>query len=239
MVAQFYLLFPLLLANRRWRFACVGLLALAGEIWIWIEPHTWLYGYEQPFRTDMNMHYLLWGGLLGMLLTRPAVLRAAKQHCTPVIAFGATLIILLICHVVGAFVICPGHGFFPAHDKFFRGDVEAVLLLMPFWMIATMLHPLSWSSRLLELPPLRFLGRIALSLYMWHIPFFLVRLPGASPQSNNTHGFLTHAPWNYLVSIALATVSYYLIELPGLRLGYRLAPSLPGRPELVKPAVSQ
>lgn len=62
------------------------------------------------------------------------------------------------------------------------------------------LTPSSLPARILRLPPIRWMGKISYSLYLWHYPVILV--------------FPTH-PWVALLTTLLAaTVSFYLVESP-------------------------
>jgi peptidoglycan/LPS O-acetylase OafA/YrhL len=85
-----------------------------------------------------------------------------------------------------------------------------------------MLHPRSWSTRVLELRPLRFIGRISYSIYLWHILFYsAIDLP---PVSSHVLLVLSERPWKYVCTLVVAVASYYLIEKPLVRMGHRLAP---------------
>jgi peptidoglycan/LPS O-acetylase OafA/YrhL len=67
------------------------------------------------------------------------------------------------------------------------------------------------SSRVLELPHLRFIGRISYALYLWHVPLF--RLSGT------TYAGTAALPWIGLAS-ALAVISTLVLEEP-LRRAWR------------------
>lgn len=77
-----------------------------------------------------------------------------------------------------------------------------------------------WGSRLVrwpfELPPLRFIGLISYSLYLWHVPFIDSLLPGV-------------AAWPLALRVAGAFVtaylSYQLVERPFLKRRHRETPS--------------
>ncbi len=109
-------------------------------------------------------------------------------------------------------------------------------VLAPIALIAsTLLHPGSQLSRWLELAPLRFIGRISFGLYLWQSLFFTGRFLKVNPL-----GVLGDAPWNFLMTGALAIASYYLVEKPCMRLGHKLArPALEGRPELAQAYAQQ
>ncbi len=73
--------------------------------------------------------------------------------------------------------------------------------------------PLGLVGRLLNSTPLRFIGTLSYSLYLWQ-QFFLDR--------NSTH-FLNAFPLNLGMAVLAALGSYYLIESPFLRLKERFA----------------
>jgi peptidoglycan/LPS O-acetylase OafA/YrhL len=78
--------------------------------------------------------------------------------------------------------------------------------------------PQTWSGRLLNLRPVAFLGVISYSLYLWQQPFL----------NKRSHAFLTAFPQNVLLAVAVALLSYYVIERPALRLRARLESRLLG-----------
>jgi peptidoglycan/LPS O-acetylase OafA/YrhL len=83
--------------------------------------------------------------------------------------------------------------------------------LMPCLIVATILNPHTWLGRLLEGPVIRWIGRLSYSLYIWQQLFTVQRM----------------LPWYSLQLVALfgvAALSFYGIEKPMIRLGYRLAP---------------
>ena len=70
-------------------------------------------------------------------------------------------------------------------------------------------------TRILELPPITWIGKLSYSLYLWQQPFSLVCEPP---------GWLRFFPWNLLASVILAHVSYFVVEQPFLLLRTRLHP---------------
>jgi peptidoglycan/LPS O-acetylase OafA/YrhL len=84
----------------------------------------------------------------------------------------------------------------------------------------------------LETNVFRFIGRISYSLYLWHILFFF-RIDPSTDVANRVMLALSGRPTKQIVALLVATLSYYFIEKPMVRLGHRLAPAAsPGRPEL-------
>jgi peptidoglycan/LPS O-acetylase OafA/YrhL len=89
-------------------------------------------------------------------------------------------------------------------------------VLIPMILAGTLLHPKWLVSRVLDWPPIAWIGRISYSLYIWQ-QLFLV--PGWEYPAH----WWTRLPWNLAALLAVACVSYYVIETPLLRVGGRLA----------------
>lgn len=80
-------------------------------------------------------------------------------------------------------------------------------------------------ARWLDLAPFRFLGKISLSVYLWHYPVLI--LLGRSrflAADDNVSGMLSNVVLAMAVTIALSMVTYYLIEKPALNLTKRYRP---------------
>jgi peptidoglycan/LPS O-acetylase OafA/YrhL len=94
------------------------------------------------------------------------------------------------------------------------GDLGLALISLALVYLATTTGP-SLVRRFLELPPLRFLGRISYGVYLYHL--FLIPVGRAladrasePPPSRGLSMFLAYGA----ISVALATVSWYAIEAP-------------------------
>ncbi|HLI77406.1 MAG TPA: hypothetical protein VKV02_10715, partial [Acidobacteriaceae bacterium] len=114
----------------------------------------------------------------------------------------------------------------------FTSHPEVFFYTCGFWIVATVLHPRSWTTRFLEVKVLRYVGRLSYSLYLWHILFFITSDP-VTRVTNPALLFLASRPSRYLATAAVALLSYYWIEKPLIRLGHRLAPpATPGHADL-------
>jgi peptidoglycan/LPS O-acetylase OafA/YrhL len=96
-------------------------------------------------------------------------------------------------------------------------QASAISLFTPGVVLGTVLKSESLGTRILEWTPLRFVGRISYSLYLWQQLFFTQRFLEGQPL-----GRLEAWPLNFVLTLLLAVLSYYLVERPFVRLGHRL-----------------
>jgi peptidoglycan/LPS O-acetylase OafA/YrhL len=215
---HFYLLLPgLLVLAKGKRVQLLGCLSLLFVVWELVVMHfsalrvtaVWL-------RTDLRLHALLIPALFAVLLTRPQIRQKALDWARPWVVLPLFVLAAILTSVTHSSVI----------------QVLGPLLVpvgFPLIVISTMLHPQAWVTRLLEVAPIRFVGRISYSLYLWQqLFFFNDHTPAAWPMSK-----LQLFPLNYLAAFACALASYYLIERPLIRVGHRIAhPVTPGHADL-------
>ncbi|MFN8358123.1 MAG: acyltransferase [Spirosomataceae bacterium] len=106
---------------------------------------------------------------------------------------------------------------------FFPHRPYAVYRLIWFGILGvlTLLNTIPFRSqanvwmKLLSWPVLQFIGKISYGIYLVHYPIYYVF--GLSPMQTSMTTQPLLVLWAILISIALATVSYYLIEKPILR----------------------
>jgi peptidoglycan/LPS O-acetylase OafA/YrhL len=173
--------------------------------------------------TQENLHYLMVPAFLAVLLRHAHWRSLAVRYLFP----GRIMLVFLAWVVLRS-------GRQALHGSL-RGDLVLLcfLTILPLLVIATMLHPQCWTTRLLELKGVRFIGKISYSLYLWHVVTFIERMSPDANVANPTPHWFTHAPWNYLPAFACAILSFYLVERPMMRIGHRLAPpATPGRQDL-------
>jgi peptidoglycan/LPS O-acetylase OafA/YrhL len=151
-------------------------------------------------RTDTVIGGLLLGCVFTLALRREKMMAFAKATLYPWVAllYAAAVFARLTFH----------------HS---RSDHALEITVYPLLLVSTMLHPGSLTSRVLELSPIRFVGRISYSLYLWQELFFdplVVPAPGS---------FRSHTLLCWCATFACAIASYYLIETPLIRYGHRVA----------------
>ncbi len=178
-------------------------------------------------QTQMMVGFLLFPALLALLLREPRVLTFAKRWLRPWVAYGATACVMVLFGLREF----GWHGML--HPLTHPVDtINTVLFGCAFWVIATALHPRSWSTQLLEWAPLRFVGRLSYSIYLWHVLLFTTPARGVTL-------WISERPYRYLGTVALSLASYYLVEKPMIRLGHRIAPpATPGHADLRMPPVT-
>jgi peptidoglycan/LPS O-acetylase OafA/YrhL len=201
---HFYLVWPALLllcGLRRGLWAAVGV-ALGVAVWRRVELldmiarlHT-----VDPLyfvRTDLRIDAIMWGAALALLLARPGARAWLEANLTPLVSLAVVALYLLVVRV------------FDGRPTIWES------MLVPLMIGSTMLRPGSRVGRLLESPPMRWLGRLSYSLYLWEL-FFVFR---GVPQ---TLGIAQRFPLNLVLTFACASASYYLVERPLIRVGHRL-----------------
>jgi peptidoglycan/LPS O-acetylase OafA/YrhL len=215
---HFYLIWPMLLiAVKPKRAGKVAfLVAMAVFVWRLIEGHFhWLATILPPanlfVRTDTRMDALLWGCLAAIYF--PAIKRYStrirfSQLWLPILA---TLLVIEKLHPAGLILL------------------RAVLL--PALVLSTVIQPTSLLGRILEWQPLRWIGTISYSLYLWQ-ELFLPEL--ASEKAHGAFHYLQQPPWNVLAILICACLSRYLIEIPMTRLGHRISASPLALPRAVE-----
>ena len=204
---HFYLLWPtalVLLGKFRARWFAVGL-ALTIAAWrMWEFQAHWLDRIIPNLligcRTDIRLDALLLGCLAALLLEKDSARTWFAENFKTwmwllcVLAYA----ILQLTQKVRTYSI-----------------VESALL--PLIIAGTVYGQRMWVNTLLESRPLKWVGRLSYSLYLWQQLFSV-------PQPGSKLGWIQHWPWSIGMIFLMAWLSYKLVERPFIRLGHRLAP---------------
>jgi len=224
---HFYLILPgiLVLFRARRISVLVWLIAAFSAYRLMLHSHPgwfeYMAGKGATQRTELRINALLFPALLAILLRKPDFHRFATRWLKPVIVIPALMAVFAAAYFAAPKPPSPYSSLF----------VNLTSFGFPFLIVCTMLHPASYVSRFLELAPLRHLGKISYSIYLWQQLFF-VREQGSMgvqwPLS-----LAQNWPWCLVGVLLIANASYYFVERPFMRLGHRLAPpATPGRSDL-------
>jgi peptidoglycan/LPS O-acetylase OafA/YrhL len=226
---HFYLLWPAalaVLAPQRARVAAV-LSALVIGAWRNWDAAMRLMASVFPssiseHRTDSRLDSLLWACVVGLsfpLLSK--TLRRVRFGYFAPIVFGVLLLL---------------SGALKSEGVGTAAQSIARPILIPLMIASTVAFPGGLVGRFLDLLPMRFVGKISYSLYLWQQPFFIL-------DSAATSGLKAwqHWPLAPLGVVGCALASYYLVERPLIWFGGRLQHQLhpkprSGAPEQLPPA---
>jgi peptidoglycan/LPS O-acetylase OafA/YrhL len=205
---HFYLLWPALLIAVKPKHAAKVAFPLAMLVFGWreVQLHAGLFPgiFVVPNAltcTDTRIDALLWGCLAAIYF--PAIRRTFERVDLPQL-WLPILAILLVAEQMRAPCLILWRS-----------------ILLPLLLLSTVIQPTSLLGRVLEWQPLRWIGTLSYSLYLWQELFL-------TPESMEAHSAfrnLQHWPWNVLAILTCAILSRYLLEIPMNRLGHRLSAS--------------
>jgi peptidoglycan/LPS O-acetylase OafA/YrhL len=214
---QFYLLWPLamvlLLRHFRGRLGhlamAISAVTVASAIWMGVlyrpgvDPSRLYYG------SDTRLSTLLVGALLA-LFWRPAAIAhgGVRRH-------GRLFDLVGLAALAGI-----GLFFLQAHETsgaLYRGGFLALAVVSAL-VVAAATHPGTATGKALGVGLLTWIGVRSYALYLWHWPVFVVTRPGVDVPLRG---------WPLLalrlgVTVALADLSYRLVETPVRQMGFRL-----------------
>ncbi len=131
--------------------------------------------------------------------------------------------------------------FFAIGVQFVTAGVGIVAALMILVVVVPLAH--GRKSRLatfLDIRPIRYVGEISLSAYLWHFPMLLLLGQLGLMAGDTLPGMLRNIVLLLAVSILAATVTYYLVEKPGMNYAKRFRsknkPPIPGEPKPIAAA---
>jgi peptidoglycan/LPS O-acetylase OafA/YrhL len=209
---HFYLIWPMLLIavkpKRAGRVAFI--LAMAVAAWRTFEAHFQLFpGILIPSnllaRTDARVDALLWGCIAAIYFPEIKRYMESIRFTQLWLPIGAILLVIEKVRVPGLMVL------------------QSVLI--PALVLSTVIQSGNLLARVLESHPLRWIGAMSYSLYLWQ-EIFLPQI--ASEKALGVFHYVQQPPWNVLAILACGCLSRYLIELPMTRFGHRLSETPPG-----------
>jgi len=216
---HFYLIWPTLLILSGGRAIVPAAGAVAVAVWRYVDLHyhvvhatLWF-----PGRTDVRLDGLLWGCVLAILLQRSDFKRWISRFYT------WWLWVAGIGLYIASNLLSGRHNYSPYEP--------ALIALIIIWPV---LNSESWVAKMLDLQPVKWVGHLSYSLYVWQQLWLVF------PDTPARFGLFQKLPVNLLCIFASASLSYYLIEKPMVNFGHRLT-SKPRTvsSEFLKEAVSQ
>jgi peptidoglycan/LPS O-acetylase OafA/YrhL len=200
---QWYVILPLALVlllprlrGRRRLAMGFGALALLSALWMAVlhspgnDPSRVYYG------TDTRLHALLVGAFLACVFTPGAMQRLGR--------WGRWLAVGALAGAGAMFVVASDTSAWLYHGGFLVMAVLSAVLLAS--VIAAPRGPV---ARGLSTRPVVWVGRISYGLYLWHWPVYVFLSPSRTGMSGV--GLLV---LRLAVTFAVATASYYLVEMP-------------------------
>ena len=217
---QFYLLWPVILVvllrrvrQRHRVLALVGLGVLTSAAWrvqVWRSAESW----ERPYAgLDTRADALLMGSGLALIATAGLLptSRSAKRTLGVAAAVATS--------ILGWFAVTAPI----TAASMYLGGFTLVAVAAAVVIAHLLVGPPQSIERVLTSPGLVWVGRLSYSLYLWHIPIaagiYLGVDRGAVPE-------LAAIPAKIGLSLLAATLSFFLVERPFLRLKPRAAAPL-------------
>jgi peptidoglycan/LPS O-acetylase OafA/YrhL len=199
---HFYLFWPFLLSRMRMEKATAFAIAAAAGFTMWSISDGYFHLSAHVFpssgplwRTDTKVQEILWGCVSALLYPKikqmDSRLKVARYW--------------YVLPLFGALLVSRVSVWFPL-----------LLVAVPLTIAATVANPTTPFGRLLDSAPLRWVGRVSYSLYLWQQ--LAIQSPVAPGLAHMQETLLI-----YPIILMLAIGSYYVIERPLIRFGHKLA----------------
>jgi peptidoglycan/LPS O-acetylase OafA/YrhL len=203
---QFYLVVPfclMVIPRRCWTTLLIGLAILALALRM-LFPAQLPYVIT-PFRMDS-----LFLGVLAALVVRQATLRAFLQKRKWILRSAFLLLLIIVALVVAKGII-----------KWLAAEYSVLACFYTVLILIAVIESGSLHLAIFRFPPLRFLGLISYSLYLFNLPILWVVhgfVLGAQPSLNSAIACVVTLV-SLIVTIVLASASYLFFERYFLSLG--------------------
>jgi peptidoglycan/LPS O-acetylase OafA/YrhL len=198
---HFYLFAPVFILAFRRKWAVRSTLVLIG-VCICIRALEFAHrpgtGFVLEYRTENRYDGLLLGCFLALVMQHPTSRDWLRTYLNTRVFLGT---------LVGASIVLTGFTSQPVRRT-------VVALVLPILIGYTVLNSKSIMGRFLEHSVLKWLGSISYSLYLWQTLFL--------PQAGRPLGVLQEFPFAFIVLLLCATLSFYLVESPMIKIGRRL-----------------
>lgn len=206
---QFYLVWPFLLyllqrfVRRKWlKVAVTAALAVvsAGLLGVLYEPG------GDPGRiyygTDTRVFSLLIGACMAYILPSARLAAISEKKSARIILDTGGLVslpvILFMCYYI------------TQYDDFLYYGGMFLFSVISALLVAAAAAPSTITARVFSFSPLRFIGKISYGFYLWQFPVIVITNSKFESSSIN----ILLCLFQVAATIVLATISYYLIEIP-------------------------
>ena len=214
---QYYVIWPLIVLfcvkarglRKNYRLA-IFVIATSGAIasTIWMRLLAIKNGYPIPhdpsrlyFGTDTHSMGLLVGGALAAIVKPQRLANKLTPDRKTLLNFTA------ICSIAGLSY----YTFFvdELNESLFRGGFLIVSLLTAGLIYVSIHRDVVW-GRLLDLAPMRWLGRRSYGIYLWHWPIFMLLRPGIDTSWPEPVVFFVRI----VLTLLISALSYRYLEIP-------------------------
>ncbi len=211
---HFYLLLPaiLVLTRRHYRASILLLISVLLALWCGVQLH------HRPWtliwhHTDACLDSLFVPALLAVIMAKSGMKVKLQRWLRPwPLFFVATLLVVTLLDVSVL-------------------QLLVIAILTSCSVLGSVLNPHGYLGRFLEFSPLKYVGRISYSLYIWHQLFVIRHLSDIQQL-----GEFQRWPLCMIMTFGCAIASYHLVERPMVRLGQRMATAQHSKQIILIPA---